>query len=103
MSERQVTDLGVELCNRAMVRLLTANDWFGDGQIREVILDEFNSSKRQIINGRIFVVDKPFNTLLERVTDNEPMALAIRYELKYIKETLNANLKPIGHNREGRT
>ena len=70
----------IRIIQKAMLRLLTGNDWFGDNQIREVILDEFNEMKRTMEEGGFAVLDKPFNALLKRVNEDEPFAHIIRYE-----------------------
>jgi hypothetical protein len=75
-----------------MLRLLTGNDWFGDNQIREVILDEFNEMERTMVEGRFAVLDKPFNTLLERVNKDEPFAHIIRYEKEQFINAMNGIL-----------
>lgn len=102
---QQVTDVDgvVTLINAAMVRLLIGNDWFGDNQIREVILDEFNAVRRTLTNQGWAVIDKPFNLLLERLNPDEPLAEAVRYELKSIRTAFNANNRPVqDYGRESR-
>lgn len=78
------------MLNRAIVRLLTFNDVFGDNQLREVILDELNQARRRL-NGKspVVIIDLPFEALLKRVTQDEPMAVAIRFEREYIRKALH--------------
>lgn len=70
------------------MRLLTGNDWFGDGQIREVILDEFNELQRTMLEHGYAVLDKPFVKLYERVRENEPFARIVKYEQRWFMKAM---------------
>lgn len=91
----EAIDATVSFINSAMVRLLVGNDWFGDGQLRQTILDEFNHAVRTLRRQGWVVMDKPFNVLLERLRPEEPMSVAIRYEMKRMRELFDANFRPI--------
>ncbi len=77
-----------KLHQRAMMRLLTFNDVFGDHQLRDVIFSEFNRIRRILENGGNAILDRPFVTMLVRLNEKEPMAKAVRWELRYLRKAL---------------
>ena len=83
----------IKIIQKVMIRLLTGNDWFGDGQIREVILDEFNTLQRSLIQCGYGVLDRPFIKLHERVRENEPYAKIVKYEHGWFMKAIREYLK----------
>ena len=96
--EQRDIDNAIGIINAAMVRLLIGNDWFGDHQIREIMLDEFNAARRTFSRQGWVVIDKPFNTVLERLDPDEPLAVAVRWELDSIRKTFDAHFRLIKDN-----
>ena len=83
----------IKIIQKVMIRLLTGNDWFGDGQIREVILDEFNTLQRSLVQDGYAVLDRPFIKLNERIIGNEPYARIVKYEHRWFMRAIREYLK----------
>jgi hypothetical protein len=91
-----------KLCLRAMMRLLTYNDVFGDHQLRDVIFQECNRVRRTLENGGNVVLDRPFFMILTRLSDEEPMSVAVNWELRYMRKALSANSRPEESDNRGK-